>query len=121
MSVMYHFDVHADLGNRKLRTWLWISVAAAVLGAVLLYPLGNGFADFLFLLVKAAMVGGLLMLLLKKDRKGYALWAGASAGAVVMTVVKWCIAGHLRFLFLLAIVTDLVMPAVACALSKRKV
>ena len=67
------------------------------------------------------MVGGLLMLLLKKDRKGYALWAGASAGAVVMTVVKWCIAGHLRFLFLLAIVTDLVMPAVACALSKRKV
>ena len=65
MSVVYHFGANANLENHTLRIWLWVSVAAAVLGAILLYPLGNGFADFLFVLVKAAMVGGLLLLLLK--------------------------------------------------------
>ena len=120
MSVVYHFGANANLGNHTLRIWLWVSVAAAVLGAILLYPLGNGFADFLFVLVKAAMVGGLLLLLLKKERKGYPIWAWASAGAVVMTIVKWCITGHLRFLFVLAILVDLVMPAFACTLSKRE-
>jgi len=117
---MYHFEEHADLENKTLRTWLWISVAAAVIGAMRLYPIGTGFADFLFIIVKASMIGGLLTMLLKKDQKGYPVWAWASAGAVLMTLIKWLFAGHFHFIFLLAIAVDLIMPAYACTLSRKK-
>ncbi|MPN22283.1 hypothetical protein SDC9_169666 [bioreactor metagenome] len=71
------------------------------------------------MLIKIAMVSGLLLMLLKKAMTGYKVWAVASACAVVMTIFKWYLAGHSSPLFVLAIVTDVVMPLVAYVLLRK--
>ena len=107
------------LDGRYLRLWLWLSVAAAVIGAVMLYPIGTVLLNTLFVLIKVAMVSGLLLMLLKKAMTGYKVWAVASACAVVMTVFKWYLVGHGSPLYVLAIVTDVVMPLVAYVLLRK--
>lgn len=44
--------------------WLWISVAAAVVGAFMLFPIGTTPLNVIFVAVKACMVIGLAVVLL---------------------------------------------------------
>jgi len=109
-----------ELENKKLRIWLWISVIAALSGAVMLFPIDGVILNVIFILVKAGMITGLLMQLIGHDSKGFKIWTAFSMLAVVMTVVKWAITGHVVPLFILAIITDVLMPSVAYRLYGRK-
>jgi len=102
-----------------LRAWLWISVIAAVTGAALLYPIGSAPLNVLFFLIKAGMVAGLLTMLRGSLSSGSRLWTVCSGLAVLMTIMKWAHAGHAEPIFILAIITDIVMPSVACRLQRE--
>ena len=104
--------------STTLRVWLWISIAAAVMGAFMLYPIGTTGANATFVIIKVGMVASLATLLAGR-RRGFACWAAFSAGAVVMTVVKWVGTGAVQPIFVLAIITDVLMPTVAWRLMRR--
>jgi hypothetical protein len=107
------------LNDRKLRIWFMISIAAAVCGAFMLFPIGQAAADVFFVLIKIGMVAGLI-LLLKGNRYGFCVWGSCSLGAVVMTIIKWTLAGHASFLFVAAIIVDLLMPSAALRMYGKK-
>lgn len=109
----------SENSQSALRTWLWISVLAALIGAAMLYPIGGSGVNFLFLLIKAGMVTGLIMMLRGTQTSGFRLWAWCSALAVLMTIIKWSNIGHARTIFILAIITDIVMPTVADRLRRK--
>ena len=104
--------------STTLRVWLWISIAAAVMGAFMLYPVGAAGANAVFVIIKIGMVASLVALLAGR-RRGFACWAAFSAGAVVMTVVKWVGTGAVQPIFVLAIITDVLMPTVAWRLMRQ--
>ncbi|MEE8724083.1 MAG: hypothetical protein SOI23_04860 [Atopobiaceae bacterium] len=93
--------------------WLWISVAAAVVGAFMLFPIGTTPLNVIFVAVKACMVIGLAVVLFARRLSGFVLWSVASAAAVVMTIIKWVLAASFEPVFALALVVDVVMPTVA--------
>lgn len=97
----------------KLKAWLWLSVVMAIVGALLLYPIGTTIADSIFVAVKIGMVTGLILLLFPRKKVGFSIWASFSAGAVMMTLIKWYLAGGVSFLMIVSIVVDIVMPVVA--------
>lgn len=67
----------------------WVAIVLAVGGAILLYPIGSGLANLLFVLIKVCMVVGLLAYLFaKQPRTGFWVWTVASCCAVVMTACK---------------------------------
>lgn len=105
--------------SKKLTVWLWISVALAIAGALLLYPIGSAGANAVFAVVKIGMVGGLLMLIFGKKTGGFYLWTICSAGAVCMTILKWTGLGHGSFLLLGSIFVDLLMPIGAWILMRK--
>ncbi|SMC60742.1 hypothetical protein [Papillibacter cinnamivorans] len=102
-----------------LKLWLWLSVITAVLGAVLLFPIGTVPLNILFLVVKAGMITGLMLLIFKRRRIGFSLWSIFCAGAVLMTILKWNLSGQVSFLIIISIIVDIVMPAVAYSLMKK--
>ncbi len=107
--------------SKSLTVWLGMSIAAALIGAIMLYPIGSTELNVVFVLVKTAMVTGLLvMLLAKKRRIGFAIWAVASICAVIMTILKWMGTGSAQPLFVMAIVVDVIMPLVAYRLMGSK-
>lgn len=110
---------NAKLKNHRLRIWLWLSVAAAVCGAFMLYPIGTTAANVFFILIKAGMVTGLIMLL-AGNRYGFCVWGSFSLGAVIMTIIKWAGAGHAEFLFIAAIIVDILMPLAALHIYRQK-
>lgn len=103
----------------KLRSWLCISVVLAVAGALLLYPIGSGAANAVFVLIKIGMVSGLLILLFGKKRGGFFLWALCSAGAICMTILKWIGLGQASFLLIGSIIVDFAMPVIAWNLMRE--
>jgi cation transport ATPase len=118
---------HACLRPRKqeernvkstTKIWLWLSVILAVGGAVMLYPIGPAAANAIFVLIKIGMVAGLLVLLFSGNKKGFALWAACSAGAIVMTLIKWTGGGSAVFLYVVSIIVDAAMPLGAWKLMR---
>jgi len=107
----------SKLTSKPMKIWLWLSIAAAIAGAVMLFPIGGTAVNVLFVIIKAGMITGLL-LLLGKNTKGFAVWILFSLGAIVMTLIKWHNTGRMTFLFILAIITDILMPAVALTYKK---
>ncbi|HBN80033.1 MAG TPA: hypothetical protein DD433_01460 [Ruminococcaceae bacterium] len=106
--------------DRKLKIWLWLSIVLTVAGALFLYPIGTTALNCIFIAVKIGMVSGLLVLLFQKGKAGLLIWALCSAGAVVMTIAKWSIAGRASVLFAVSILVDVCMPAGAYAMLKGK-
>jgi hypothetical protein len=104
----------------KLRIWLWLSVVMAIAGALLLYPIGAVVLNILFILVKIGMVAGLAILLILKRKAGFYVWALFCVGAVIMTIIKSNIIGSVSFLIIGSIAVDILMPAVAYALMKKR-
>jgi hypothetical protein len=105
--------------NTVTKTWLWLSIATTGIGAVLLYPIGSATMNVLFIVIKIGMAAGIILLLIGNS-KGFPVWCIFSAGAVVMTILKWHEAGQVTVLFITAIAVDILMPAVACLLKKQK-
>jgi hypothetical protein len=105
---------------KVLGIWLWLSVVLAVTGALLLYPIGAIYLNIIFIAVKAGMLCGIFLLLFPKKKYGFYIWAGFSMGAVIMTIIKWSLAGSASFLFILSIIADILMPAVAYALIRKQ-
>jgi hypothetical protein len=64
------------------------------------------------------MVAGLLVLLFSGNKKGFALWAACSAGAIVMTLIKWTGGGSAAFLYVVSIIVDAAMPLGAWKLMR---
>lgn len=110
----------AELNSAKLRVWLWIAVVAAVIGAVMLYPIGPALWNKIFILIKIGMVSGLLMLLIGRHRSGYFFWSAFSLLAVLMTLLKRYYTGHMEGIFILAILTDVLMPGVAYLIYRHE-
>lgn len=106
--------------STTLKVWLWLSVATAVIGALLLYPIGTPVLNVLFVVIKIGMVAGLMALIFAKYKAGFCIWAAFCAGAVVMTCLKWHLAGHATFLIIVSIVVDILMPSVAYTLLKKR-
>lgn len=104
---------------KNLRIWLWISVAMALIGAFLLYPIGLTWANVVFILIKAGMVGGLLIYIFCQKNAGLILWMIYSIGAVIMTIIKIRLTGTVNFLFISSIVADIGMPLVAALLLRK--
>lgn len=100
------------------KAWLWASVAMALIGACLLFPIGPAVANVVFVIVKLGMIGGLAMLLLR-NRSGFSLWVICSGLAIVMTAIKWAIVGHVTFLFIGSMFVDVIMPVVAWRLLRK--
>ena len=109
----------ADIMGKKLTIWLWISVALAIGGAILLYPIGGATANVVFGIVKIGMVTGLLMLLIAKKKAGLCVWAAFSVCAVVMTIIKWPTLGGAPLLLAGSIFVDIFMPLGAYLIMKK--
>jgi hypothetical protein len=105
--------------NKKLKIWLWVSVLLAVSGALMLYPIGIPSANVIFVIVKICMVTGLLIMLFAKKIGGYCLWATASLVAVIMTIIKCSVTGHVTFLFIGSMFVDIFMPIMAYKFMDR--
>ena len=103
----------------RLKVWLWLSVVMAVAGALLLYPIGTTAANTIFILIKIGMVSGLALLFLRK-KAGFYVWASFSVGAVVMTLIKWHLAGSVSLLIIGSIIVDILMPSVAYGLMRKR-
>ncbi len=100
--------------TKRLAVWLWISLAAAVAGAFLLYPIStHTAANIIFIIIKCIMAAGLLILLIRHSAGGYCIWCTGSVFAVLMTIIKWNLSGTARFLYIIAIITDIMMPVIA--------
>mgnify|MGYP000919450841 CR=1 FL=1 len=102
--------------TKTLKIWLWLSFLLTAAGALLLYPIGRVLFNCIFLAVKIGMLTGLLILLFRRKKFGLILWALCSIGAVLMTIVKWNLAGSGSVLLALSMAVDLCMPAVAWVL-----
>jgi hypothetical protein len=110
-----------NTGFKWLTVWLWFAMITVVVGAFMLYPIGNPVADVAFLLVKAGMLVGIIWLLVSRKKKAFVLWAVFSALAVVMTLIKWSISGAFDWTFALAMATDVVVPLIGYLLLKMEV
>lgn len=88
--------------------------------SLMLYPIGAAAANAVFVLVKICMVAGLFILIFAEKQGGYCLWASASIGAVVMTIIKWHLAGGGSFLMGGSIFVDIFMPVLLLILMKRE-
>ena len=105
--------------SKRLKIWLWVSIALAIGGAILLYPVGSAAANTVFGFIKLGMITGLLMLLIGGKKAGFPVWAAFSAGAVVMTVIKWTTLGGTVFLLAGSIFVDIAMPTGAYLIMKK--
>ena len=105
--------------GKSIRIWSFLSIIAASAGAFMLYPIGTAVLNVLFVLIKISMVSGLLIMLIRHHCSGLYLWCGASLAAIVMTICKCSLSGEVSALYILAIITDLLMPTVACLLLKQ--
>jgi hypothetical protein len=110
---------NAAPGGKPLTWWLLFAIFTVILGAVLLFPIGNNVMNVVFIIVKLGMLAGILMLLVKRDMKGFWVWAAFAALAIVMTIVKWQLNGTFEWIYALAIATDLAVPAIALVMLKR--
>lgn len=99
--------------SKKLKIWFIVSIILAIAGAVMLYPVGAPSWNIIFVIIKAGMVTGLLIMVLAGKTKGFKLWALCSGGAVVMTILKWITLGGAAFLMVGSIFVDIFMPAMA--------
>lgn len=106
--------------GKPLRIWLWASVAMAIGGALLLFPVGSAAGNLLFAAMKVGMVSGLLTALFCRRRGGLVLWSVCSAGAVACTLLKWSLAGHGSLLLVVSIAADVGMPLMAWHLLRRE-
>lgn len=100
--------------------WLWFAAATVVIGAFMLYPIGSTAADLAFVLVKAGMLAGIIWLMRTRATRAFCLWAVCSGLAVVMTVIKWQLAGAFDWTFALAMATDVIVPSIGLVLLKRE-
>ena len=103
-----------------MTVWLWVAVALAIGGAVLLFPIGRPLANTVFILVKLGMVGGLLAAIRTGKKTGLTVWTAFSAGAVVMTLIKWALGGTAFGLYLVSICVDVMMPLCAWLILRRE-
>jgi len=106
--------------GRKLKIWLWVSVVMAVMGALMLYPIGTGAADCIFILVKIGMVTGLMILIVSGKTGGYCTWATCSCGAVIMTIIKCSLSGSVTFLSMASIFVDIFLPVMVYRIRKQE-
>lgn len=105
--------------SKNLKTWLILSIVFAVAGAVMLFPIGGAAANTIFVLVKIGMVTGLTILLATRKIGGYCTWATCSILAIFMTAIKWAGGGKQHFLYVLSMIVDIAMPAIAYRLMKK--
>jgi len=91
----------------------------AVMGAVMLYPIGTAAADCIFVLIKIGMVTGLVILLASGRIGGYCTWATCSCGAVIMTIVKCALSGGVTFLSIASIFVDIFLPVMVYKIMKQ--
>ena len=96
--------------SAAVKIWLWVALAFAVAGTCLLFPIGPAAANVCFLLVKIGMIAGVLMMLFKGSKTGFLVWVICSVLAVVMTIMKWVGAGETTFLYVAAVLVDILMP-----------
>ena len=109
-----------DGRSTALTGWLWFAAATVLVGAYMLYPIGEPFADVAFLFVKAGMLAGIIWLMRERSRRALGFWAAFSALAVVMTLVKWQLSGAFDWTFALAMATDVIVPLVGWALLRHE-
>jgi hypothetical protein len=102
----------SNTNSKPLTAWLWFAAATVVIGAFMLYPIGTTVANIAFILVKIGMFAGIIALMATGSTKAFAFWAVCSALAVVMTIVKWNLAGAFDWTFALAMATDVIVPSV---------
>ena len=106
--------------TKWLAVWLWISLAATAAGAFLLYPISkHAAANIIFIIIKCTMAAGLLILLIRRSTGGYCIWCTGSVFAVLMTIIKWNLSGTTRFLYIIAIITDIMMPVIAYSIYRE--
>lgn len=105
--------------SKALVVWLWASVVVAVVGAVLLYPIGSATLDLAFVTVKIGMVAGLVALIRGRGW-GFGWWVAFSVAAVAMTCLKWAGTGVVQPVYVLAIIADVLMPLVAWRLMGQR-
>lgn len=104
--------------NRALTPVLWASIAIALIGAFMLYPIGSTTLNVTFVVVKAGMLIGIVLMLGKDNfSTGYRVWVAFSLAAVVMTILKWTGSGSFQLIYLLAMVADIGLPVVVWMLS----
>lgn len=111
--------------NKSSVAAAWVAVVLAILGALMLYPIGAPALNCTFVIVKICMVSGLLIYILSSNQgAGFNLWLVASIAAVVMTAIKWGSSVSPGvweiILYLGSKVVDLGMPALVHHLSGHK-
>lgn len=104
--------------EKRYRIWLMLSILSVVCGAFLLFPIGGCVFNTLFILIKIGMLSGLIILLCHHPY-GFCAWGSFCIGAVIMTILKWVSAGQPVPLFIAAILTDILMPAIALHLYRK--
>lgn len=104
--------------DKKIKIWLWLSIVLTIGGAVLLYPIGSPAVNCIFIVIKIGMLVGLITLLTRKRKFGYYIWALSSIGAVIMTIIKWCIVGR-ELILAVSIFADVCMPVGAYIMLKQ--
>lgn len=106
--------------STAIKIWLWAALVLAVAGACLLFPIGPTAANVCFLLVKIGMIAGVLMMLFKGSRTGFQIWVVCSVLAVIMTIMKWVGAGETTFLYVAAVLVDVLMPVAVGVQEARR-
>ena len=66
-----------------------------------------------------SQIKGLALLFFRK-KAGFYVWASFSVGAVVMTLIKWHLAGSVSLLIIGSIIVDILMPSVAYGLMRKQ-
>jgi hypothetical protein len=102
----------SNTNSKPLTAWLWFAAATVVIGAFMLYPIGTTATNVAFILVKVGMLAGIIALMATGSTKAFVFWAVCSALAVVMTIIKWYLAGAFDWTFALAMATDVIVPSV---------
>lgn len=102
-----------------LKVWLWISVAAAIVGAFLLFPIGAIALNVVWIVAKVGMIVGLILLLFPKKKVGFNIWVVFCAVAITLAIVNWSAAGF-SALIIISIVLDVLMPVIAYVMMRKK-
>jgi hypothetical protein len=102
-----------------LTAWLWFAAVTVVIGVVMLYPIGRPVWNVVFILVKIGMMVGILLFMKEQTRGRFCVWAVSSGLAVIMSLIKWNLNGAFEWTYVLAMATDIVVPAVGWILHKK--
>lgn len=109
-------QMKAELNGRQ-KALAVLALVLVIAGAILLYPIGSGPANRIFLVVKACMAAGLLMFLFSdRQETGLKLWAYASVLACACTIYKWVNGSSastaMIFLYIGSLMVDIGLPVV---------